>query len=58
LDGENLGQGRENTRQYLKEHPEVTQQLREKTIKARGLLWPKMRDQESEPAKDTNASEK
>jgi recombination protein RecA len=29
-DGENLGQGRENTRQHLREHPELTESLREK----------------------------
>ncbi|HPO13754.1 MAG TPA: recombinase RecA [Candidatus Hydrogenedentes bacterium] len=37
--GENLGQGRENTRQYLKDHPELTEQLRELVIKAKNLPW-------------------
>ncbi|HEO72070.1 MAG TPA: recombinase RecA [Candidatus Hydrogenedentes bacterium] len=39
LDGENLGQGKENTRQYLKDHPEVTAQLRERIIETRELPW-------------------
>lgn len=37
MDGENMGQGRENTRQYLKDHPDLTIQLRERIIKAKGL---------------------
>ncbi len=37
--GENLGQGRENTRQYLKDHPELVEELREKVIKAKNLPW-------------------
>ncbi len=37
--GDNLGQGRENTRQYLKDHPELTKQLRELVIKAKNLPW-------------------
>lgn len=37
MNGENLGQGRENTRQYLKDHPEVTEQLREQILHSKGL---------------------
>ena len=37
--GENLGQGREATRQYLKEHPEEFEQVRAEVIKAKGLKW-------------------
>ena len=37
MDGENLGQGRENTRQYLKEHPEVTQALRNTILEGKGI---------------------
>jgi len=39
MDGENLGQGRENTRQFLREHPEVTEQLREKVLALKGIQW-------------------
>lgn len=37
MDGENLGQGRENTRQYLKDRPELVEQLRSRITKAKGL---------------------
>ncbi|MBW7864942.1 MAG: recombinase RecA [Candidatus Hydrogenedentes bacterium] len=37
MDGENLGQGRENTRQYLKDNPDVTEGLRTKLLALRGL---------------------
>ena len=37
MNGENLGQGREATRQYLRDHPEVMLQLRERILKHRGL---------------------
>ena len=39
LDGDNLGQGRENTRLYLKEHPEITQKLRQQILKTRQIAW-------------------
>jgi recombination protein RecA len=39
MDGENLGQGRENTRQYLKDHPEVVEQLRGQVLEAKGIAW-------------------
>ncbi len=50
--GDNLGQGRENTRQYLRDHPELTTSLQEKIVKAKGLPWA-MKDQpevENSPA--------
>ncbi len=37
LDGENLGQGREATRLYLKNNPEVCKQLRAKILEMRGF---------------------
>jgi recombination protein RecA len=45
--GERLGQGRENARLFLKDNPEVTQQVEDKTKEALGLLKPKT-DQKSE----------
>lgn len=39
MDGENLGQGRETTRQYLRSNPEVAEGIRRKIIAARGLAW-------------------
>lgn len=38
-EGENLGQGRENTRQYLRDHPEVVEQLQQQILTARNLPW-------------------
>lgn len=38
-DGENLGQGRENTRQYLRDNPDLTNALCEQIIAAKGLPW-------------------
>jgi recombination protein RecA len=40
MDGENIGQGRETTRQFLKEQPEVTETLRARILATRGLNWP------------------
>jgi len=37
MNGDNLGQGRENTRQFLKDHPEITEDLRIKVLAAKGL---------------------
>ena len=39
MDGENLGQGRENSRQYLREHPEVMEELRTKILTLKGVQW-------------------
>ncbi len=39
LDGENLGQGRENTRQYLRDNPEVCAKLRAQVLERRGVTW-------------------
>lgn len=38
-EGENLGQGRENTRQYLRDHPEVIEKLRGQILTTRDLPW-------------------
>lgn len=38
-DGENLGQGRENTRQYLRENPELTEKLVSQILANKGLPW-------------------
>jgi recombination protein RecA len=39
MDGENLGQGREATRTFLKENPDVCDTLRRKIVEAKGLDW-------------------
>ena len=37
--GENLGQGREATRQYLKDHPDEYERVRAEIIQSKGLKW-------------------
>lgn len=39
MNGENLGQGREATRQFLKDNPEVTDQIRDQIVQAMELPW-------------------
>ncbi len=53
MNGENLGQGRENTRQYLKEHPELLEQLRSQIIQAKGLVWAKPGEPAAAPQETT-----
>jgi len=48
--GENLGQGRENTRQYLRDNPDLTNALREQIIAAKGLPWASKTAKEAENA--------
>lgn len=38
--GESLGQGRESARKYLKEHPEICKEIRNKILEKYGLLPP------------------
>jgi recombination protein RecA len=49
MDGDNLGQGREATRQYLRDNPDVTEQLREKILVAKGIDWTKEPAPQEEP---------
>ncbi len=39
MNGENIGQGRENTRQYLKDNPEVASSLRSRIIETKRMDW-------------------
>ena len=54
LDGENLGQGRENTRIFLKDHPEIVERLKSELLKAKGLTW---LDSPDEAGQDANSQE-
>jgi recombination protein RecA len=38
--GERIGQGRENAKEYLKEHPEVLQEIEQKVLEKYGVLKP------------------
>ena len=39
MDGENLGQGRENTRQFLRDNPDVCAQLRKSILERKNVQW-------------------
>lgn len=39
MNGENLGQGREATRQYLKDNPDIAEQIRRQIVRLKGLDW-------------------
>ena len=59
MDGENLGQGRENTRQFLKENPEFADKLDKAIRKNAGLVKEKMIvDEKDDEAKDKAAPAK
>ncbi len=55
MNGENLGQGRENTRQYLKEHPEVTEKLRAQIVTSKGLIWDANAPEQTDAVESTAA---
>jgi recombination protein RecA len=38
-EGDNLGQGRENTRQYMRDNPEFYETIKAKVLAAKGLDW-------------------
>ena len=46
MDGENLGQGRENTRQFLRDNPDVCSTLRQKIMTSRDVKWSDMENEE------------
>jgi len=56
MNGENLGQGRENTRQYLRDNPEATEKLRAQIIKEKGLIWTESEEPAPEVPAETNTS--
>ncbi len=48
-DGDQLGQGRENSKQFLRENPEIAMQLQAKVLEAVGLVEPEGAEAEAEP---------
>jgi recombination protein RecA len=56
--GENLGQGREATRQYLKNHPELTEKLRDQILKSKGIDWELADEADAGAAEEAKAGEK
>jgi recombination protein RecA len=57
MNGDNLGQGRENTRQYLREHPEVTESLRQQILEAKGIAWAVPPAAEEQPAEESKSAQ-
>lgn len=55
MNGENLGQGRENTRQFLKDNPAATEDLRLKILAEKGL--PLMKNTAVPPMEEVEAGE-
>lgn len=55
MNGENLGQGREATRQYLKSNPEAVAALRAKILEARGVGQVPAAASDEEPAEPAEA---
>jgi recombination protein RecA len=51
MDGENLGQGREKTREYLRSNPDVCADLRIKILSAKGIQWGDVAGDSDEPEK-------
>jgi recombination protein RecA len=49
FDSERIGQGRENAKAYLKEHPEVAEKIERAIRQSSGLLAQQILDEESEP---------
>lgn len=58
MDGENLGQGRESTRQFLRDNPDVCDRLRSKILAAKGIEWGKNGDAEAESQEEAGPGKK
>lgn len=58
MDGENLGQGRENTRQFLRDNPDVCETLRNKILAEKGVDWinTESKEADEEPREQSNAT--
>ena len=55
MDGDNLGQGRENTRQFLRDNPKVCETLKQKVLVEKGVNWLRPIVEE-EPEEQSNAT--
>jgi len=54
MDGENLGQGRENTRQHLRDNPDLTARLRSTILERKGIQWGETPAQPAEVKESTD----
>ena len=57
MDGENLGQGRENTRQYLRDNPEICDQLRKNILERKNVQWTLGTARDDEPADEQHSED-
>lgn len=57
LNGERMGQGRDNAKVYLKENPEIMSSLRTKILEVKGIIVKKAEAQEALAEKATEAAE-
>ncbi len=57
MNGERIGQGRENAKQYLKEHPEMAADLKQRVLEAYGIVKAKGKAQEALAAKAVEVKE-
>ncbi|NIA16376.1 MAG: recombinase RecA [Nitrospiraceae bacterium] len=55
MDGENLGQGREATRQYLRDRPELVEQLRARILEAKGIQWGSPAEEDAEQQEEVTS---
>ncbi|MDX9972639.1 MAG: recombinase RecA [FCB group bacterium] len=53
--GENLGQGREATRQYLRNNPEMAQRLKRDILKARNIEWVERTEEDAEALEEAKS---
>lgn len=56
--GERIGQGREGAKLFLKEHPELTNEIRKLILSTLGIDQPEQKEKETEAQKTENASKK
>ncbi len=57
MDGENLGQGRENTRQYLRDNPEICDQLRKSILERKNVQWTLGTAPDDDPADEQHSED-
>lgn len=56
MGGENLGQGRETTRQFLRDNPDICETLRQQILEARDIQWVGTDEEVIEPEEQSNAT--
>jgi len=57
-EGERLGQGRENARKFLKEHPDITKEIARKVLESYGILKPASEDTDTEKTSSSDSKDK